>query len=270
MFLRFRICSLKSFELLYCNNTVYVESCSKISFGIVDTTTIQIASQKHYIEQMWCAVEIQRTRSFVFLTSIECCCNNRLGFDVVLTKISSCIRTLKFLFSCIKVNSLMDCIKLIIIPDRTNMIFMNFIRIAVFTTITNHGSHNQFFIQSLSHDVPLICNYVEVCNIGNIVTLHSIFDVDSLWICCTGQQFNLSHLFFVVTFLLVTFSFKLCNTGVSLSCTNTVIRALMNLSHSNIDPGLVSRKCFRLTFFQKFIFREELFNFIIKYAMRQS
>ena len=149
------------------------------------------------------------------------------------------------------------------------MILMNFVWIAVFTPISNKCRHSKFFIQNMSHHLPLVSNYIEICDIYDIIPVHLIFDIHSLRICCTAEKFNLSHIFFVIAFLLITFGSQFSNTGIRLTSTNSAVRGFVDFRHYRINPCLISFESIRLTFFKQLIFWKQSFHFIVKYAMCQ-
>ena len=147
------------------------------------------------------------------------------------------------------------------------MILMDFVRITIFTSVTDKCCHSQLFIQNVSHHLPLISNHIEICNIHYIISVHLIFDVHCLRISGTAEKFDLSHVLFVITFLLVSFSFQICNTSISLASTDSAVRRFMDFRHYRINPCLISFERIRLTFLQQFVFREQSFHFIIEYTM---
>ena len=147
------------------------------------------------------------------------------------------------------------------------MIFMDFICVTLFASIANQDGHSDHLVENMSHHLPLISYNVEIGNIYNVIPVQLVFDVDGLRVGRSTNQLDFFHVLLVITFLLITFSFKLGDTGISMSSTDAAEWRFMNFRDSCINPGLISLKGLRLTFLQKLMLWKKLLNFCIKYTM---
>ena len=149
------------------------------------------------------------------------------------------------------------------------MIFMDFICVTLFASIANQDGHSDHLVENMSHHLPLIIYNFEIGDIYDVISVQLIFDVDGLRVGRPTNQLDFLHVLLVVTFLLIAVSFKLGDTGISMSGTDAAEWRFMNFRDSCINPGLVSLKGLRLTFLQKLILWKKLLNFCIKYTVSQ-
>ena len=152
-------------------NGANIESRGKVGLRIIDTTTVQVASEQHYIQQMRSAVQVGSAATFVVFTSIQSSCDDSFCINVVFTEVGIGVSTLKFGSGGFDINIFMDGVEISIIPDRTDVIFMDLISIAVFTTVTNQDGQSNVFFQIAAHNAIQPIDNIEFGDIDDIISM---------------------------------------------------------------------------------------------------
>ena len=149
------------------------------------------------------------------------------------------------------------------------MIFLNLIRIGIFTTIANQNCLSQSLVHSMTQNLPLICHDVKIGNVQNVIAVDGILHMDSLSIVGTAQQLDLLNVLFIVA-LLITNGLQFGLTSICTAGTNTSIRRLMNAINNTGNPSVIRIQNLGLNGINQLILRQKFFHgFIIESVMLQ-
>ena len=151
----------------------------------------------------------------------------------------------------------MDAVQVVIVPDRTDVIFLDLIGVSIFTTVADQDSLSQSLIHGMTHNLPLVSNNIEISDIENVITIDLVLDVDGLSIMSTTKQLDLLHLLLVVALLLITHGLQLSLASISTTGSNTTIRRLMNTVDNTGHPSVIRIENLRLHRIDVLILRKE-------------
>ena len=214
------------------------------------------------------AVEIGSAGALILLASIQQRLDHSFCINVILAEVGGGISALKRGSHTSDVHVSMNGIKLIILPDRTNLVFCDLSISADITTVTDHDSSGEFFIQVHAVDVVEILHDIEILNVDDVITINLALNVDSLGISRSVDQLEVADFALQGAFR-ITFGAQLFNvTEIGLTGTNTRDRALVNLLQNLLDPALISREHFRCARTNILVVREQLAD--VLNAMRQN
>ena len=190
--------------------------------------TDSILKKQHVSKHVLRREQNRITRSFVILSGL----NSRS--DEVLSLIV--IRTTSR-------NRPSDSKQIGIIQDRTNVLLINLVVAGSQTTVTDQDRTSDFLVEHHSHLRLKPCNYVEICNIDNIVTIHLLFLINGRR--SRGSLKQAEYLFFLKLSFDVSFSSCLIFCNVSKHRLNATEWGVMSLTHNLLNPAHVSLDKFR-------------------------
>ena len=203
------------------------------------------------------AVEGQVARALVLLTGIQSRLDNGLSIDIVVAEALRGIGALKLRLLAGNIDILMDAVQVVIVPDRADVIFLDLIGVGVFTAVADQDSLSQSLIHSMTHNLPLVSNNIEISDIENGITIDLVLDVDGLSIMSTTKQLDLLHLLLVIALLLVTHGLQLGLASIGTTGANTAIRRLMNAVDNAGHPSVIGIENLRLHRIDVLILRQE-------------
>ena len=137
------------------------------------------------------------------------------------------------------------------------MLWIDFALIAIVATIAKHNSCSQFFIQHHAIDVVQIGNIVKICDVNDVISMQSIFNIYSLRICSSSNQLKVPSLDFLFSFLISSWSELVDITDINLACSDSCNWTLMYFVHYCGDPSLVICDQFRCPRSYFFVFWEQ-------------
>ena len=121
----------------------------------------------------------------------------------------------------------------------------------------------------MSHELPLICNNIEICDVENIISVESILDVDCLSVVSSAQQLDLLHIS-LLRCLSVTLSRELSLSCVSSSCSYTSNGRLMYAVDYRAYPSVIIIENLGFLRIEQLILREQRVEcFVVKCCVRQ-
>ena len=255
-------------KLLNRDDLANIQCSSQIADLIINAATVHITGEKHHIHQMRGAVEIGSAGALVLLASIQQRLDHSFRINVILAEVGGGISALKRGSHTSDVHVSMNGVKLIILPDRTDLVFRNLPISANITTVTDHDSSGEFFVQVHAVNVVEILHDIEILNVDDVITIDLALNVNSLGISRSVDQLEVSD-FALQGALRITLGAQLFDvTEISLTGTDARDRALMNLLQNLLDPALVSREHFRCARTNILVVREQLAD--VLNAMRQN
>ena len=225
-------------KLLDSLDILDIQSGNQIILGRIDTTAIQVTSQQHHVQQVRSAIEGQIAGTLVLLTGVQSGLDNGLGIHIVIAEVLTGLSTLQLLLGTSDVDILVDAIQLVIVPNGTNVIFLDLVGINVVTTIADQDRLSQSLVHSVTQDLPLISHDVKLGDIQYIITIDLILHINCLGIMGTAEQLNLTALLLVITFLIAQ-GLQLGLASVSTTGTYTAIGRLMYAIDNTGHPGVI-------------------------------
>ena len=109
-------------KLLRSIDTANIQCSGKFGLGRVNTSSVDVSCQEHLVQHMRSNEQIRSTGTLIVLSCIQNCIDHGLCDDIVLTKVSRSIGSLKlFLGSCdIKID--MNGVQIVVQPNRSDVI----------------------------------------------------------------------------------------------------------------------------------------------------
>ena len=213
------------------------------------------------------AVESEVARALVFLTRVESSLDNRLGVDVVVSEVVTGLSALKLCLCTGDINILMDAVHIVILPNRTNMIFLNLIRIKIVTAIANQNCLGKSLVHGMAKNLPLVSNNVELGDIENVVAVDLVLYIDGLSIMSTTEQLNVLAFLLVIS-LLITESLQLSLSSIRSTSADSCVGRLMHAVDNAGNPSIVGIKNLRLSRINKLIVgHQHIHSFFVKSIM---
>ena len=214
------------------------------------------------------AVEIRSAGALILLASIQQRLDHSFRINVILAEVGGGVGALKRGLHTGDVHVSMNGVKLIILPDRTDLVFRDLPISADITAVTNHDSGGEFFIQVHAVDVVEILHDIEILNVDDVITIDLALDIYSLGISRSVDQLEVSNIDLLAALHIALCTQILDIAKIGLTGTDTRDRALMNLLQNLLDPALVRREHFRCARTNILVVREQLAD--VLNAMRQN
>ena len=167
--------SFKVFHNSYRNDLSYTKSCSKFLYCIVDNAFILILKKKTICKHIFRHVHDRISRSFVFFS----------GFD---TSSDECFCFLSICSRICYIYSGFNSVNIVICPDRSDVLLVNLVVRRGGSSITNEDSTSDFLIKHHAHLFLKESDYIEICNIDNVISVKFLFLVDSCRSCDSLKQ----------------------------------------------------------------------------------
>ena len=235
------------FELRNLIDIGNAQSRSKLSIRLVNTAAIAVASENHGVVHIGGDEQVRLTSTTEVLASLTQSRNHSLGIDEAFSEILLSVGALKLLCHGGEVHILVDGVQLIIGPDRTNLVWEDFLRITVGTLISQHSSNSQSFLQRNLVDAVLELNIVEIFDIHHIITMKLGSDIYRLRVGGTPYQLVVAGDFLLISFR-ITLGFQCIDvTDIHMRSTNPAMRNLLSLGHNRINPSHIVGDKFRST-----------------------
>ena len=213
------------------------QSRSQLSISLVNTTTVTVTSQDHGVVHIGSDVQIRLTGTTEVLTSLAQSSNHSLSIDEALAEILPSVGALKLISHSSKVDILMDCVQLVVSPDRTDLVREDLLGVAVRTIVTQHSSNSQSLLKRNLVDAILELNIIEIFDVSNIVTMQFRSHIDSLRIGSTSYQSIVTSKLLLGA-LLITLSLESIDIAdINMGSTDTAVRDLLSLSHDSVNPA---------------------------------
>ena len=255
-------------KLLNRDDLANIQCSSQIADLVINAAAVHITGEQHHIHQMRGAVEVRSAGALILLASIQQRLDHSFCINIILTEVGGGVGALKRSLHTCDVHVSMNGVKLIILPDRTDLVFRDLPISADITTVTDHDSSGEFFIQVHAIDVVEILHDIEILNVDDVITIDLALNVDSLGISRSVNQLEVAD-FALQSAFRITFGAQLFDvTEIGLTGTDTRDRALVNLLQNLLDPALISREHFRCARTNILVVREQLAD--VLNAMRQN
>ena len=211
---------------------------------------------------MRCAVECKVTRTLVLLSGVQSSLDDCFCINIIVAEVSASVGTLKLSLLSSNINILVDAVHIVILPDRSDVIFLDLVRINIISAVTDEHSCSKSLIESVSHQLPLICNNIEICDVQNIISVESILDVDCLSVVSSAQQLDLLHVSLLRS-LSVTLCRELSLSCISSSCSYTSNGRLMYAVDYRAYPSIVVIEDLGFLRIEQLILREQCVECVI-------
>ena len=201
--------------------------------------------------------QIRGTGALIILSCIQNGIDHGLCDDVVLTKVSRGIGSLKFFLSSCDIEINVNGVQIIIQPNRSDVIRRNLAFISVVSAITQHDCSCQLFIEHQAVDVVQVYHIVEIGDVNDIISMQRTLYVHSLRVCSSANQLEVASLLLLFS-LSIAFSLKSIDvTDIYLASSDSGNRTLMNFVHYRCDPTLIVSNQLRCTRTYILVFREQ-------------
>ena len=149
------------------------------------------------------------------------------------------------------------------------MIFLDLVRINIISAIAYEHSCSKSLIESVSHQLPLICNNIKICDVQNIISVESILDVDCLSVVSSTQQLDLLHVGLLRS-LSVTLCRELSLPCIGSSCSYTSNGRLMYAVDYRAYPSVIVIENLGFLRIEQLILREQCVECcIVKCCVRE-
>nr|DAG09080.1 MAG TPA: hypothetical protein [Caudoviricetes sp.] len=248
-------------KLLGSVEIAHIQSRGQISLGVIDTAAIHITGQQHHIDQMRRTEEVGGASALILLAGIQSGGNDCLSIDVVLAEAHISLAALELCAGLLDVHIIVNGVKIVVVPNRANMILRNLHLIVGLTAVTNHDRSGNFLVQILPHSSILVLDHIEIGDIDDVVTVQGVSAVNGLRIGGTSDNTHIAGANLALA-LLIAVSTDIILAGVDLTGTDTADGALMNLLHNYSDPALVTGNTLRGAGTQILEIREQALNIV--------